>query len=181
MGITAAGRYVWRWTKGKITGLSQLKDRPHAIALGVASGTFFGFVPLFGLKTLLAMGVARLARGNMIAAAVAVTLHDLILPLAPMLLHWEYELGYWLLSSPHHLPAGLHASKLSASMMFNWSTLFSVGLPLMLGSVIVAIPFAVAAYFPTLRMVERHQEKQRKLILIPGQIPESERKPPVVP
>ena len=181
MGIAAVGRYLWRWLKGKITGLTHLKDRPHAIALGVASGTFFCFITLFGFKTLLAMAIARLTRGPVVAAAVAVTLHDVILPIMPVLLHWEYHFGYWLLSHPHHFPAPLNMGKLSASMMFNWSTLFSVGLPLILGSVLVAIPFTLGSYFLALRMVSRHQEKQKKLVVIPGQLPESERKKPVVP
>jgi uncharacterized protein (DUF2062 family) len=34
-----------------------------------------------GLKTLLAIGVAWLLHGNRLAAAVAVTLHDIVLPL----------------------------------------------------------------------------------------------------
>jgi len=146
---------IIHWVRAKIVGLSELRDRPHAVALGIAIGTFFGFVPLFGFKTLLAIGVAKLSRGNMIAAAVAVTLHDVILPLAPMILRWEYQLGYWLLSHPHHLPPGLGATHQGPSMWFHWDTLFSVGLPLMLGSVIVAVPIAVASYYLSLRLLER--------------------------
>lgn len=148
---------IIQWVRAKIVGLSELRDRPHAVALGIASGTFFGFIPLFGFKTLLAMGAAKLTRGNVIAAAVAVTLHDVILPLAPVLLRWEYQIGYWLLSNPHHLPPALGAGHhhQGPSMWFHWDTLFSVGLPLMLGSIIVAVPFAVGSYFLTLTMLER--------------------------
>lgn len=146
---------IIHWVREKIVGLSQLRDRPHAVALGIASGTFFGFIPLFGFKTLLAIGVAKVARGNMIAAAVAVTLHDVILPLAPVLLRWEYQLGYWILSHPHHLPPGLGATHQGPSMWFHWDTLFSVGLPLMLGSVIVAVPFAVVSYYFSLSLLEK--------------------------
>lgn len=149
------GRKIIQWIKKKIVALSELRDRPHAVALGVGSGTFFGFVPLFGFKTLLAMGVAKLMRGNMIAAAVAVTLHDVILPLAPVILRWEYQLGYWLLSHPHRLPPGLSVTHQGPSMWFHWDTLFSVGMPLMLGSVIVGIPFAVASYYLALAPLER--------------------------
>jgi uncharacterized protein (DUF2062 family) len=176
MGITGLGKFVWRWIKGKVMGLSQLKDRPHAVALGVASGTFFGFIPLFGFKTLLAMGSARLMRGNIIAAAVAVTLHDVILPLAPVMLRWEYQIGFWLLSNPHHFPRSLRASQQGPSMWFHWDTLFSVGMPLMLGSLLVAVPFGVGSYFLTLWLLDRAAKK--KAALLPaGEVSAAGKKP----
>jgi hypothetical protein len=69
-----------RWNK-----LKSLEDSPRAVAVGIAVGIFFGFTPLVGLKTLLAISVAWLLRGNRLAAAVAVTLHDIILPLMPVI------------------------------------------------------------------------------------------------
>ncbi len=154
------GRKILQWIRAKIVGLSELRDRPHAVALGIASGTFFGFIPLFGFKTLLAMAVAKLSRGNVISAAVAVTLHDVILPLAPMLLRWEYQLGYWLLSHPHHLPPGLGATHQGPSMWFHWDTLFSVGLPLMVGAVLIGVPFGVGSYFLSLSLLEKSAAKR---------------------
>ncbi|MGZ5023286.1 MAG: DUF2062 domain-containing protein, partial [Chthoniobacterales bacterium] len=38
--------------------LIQINDTPHSVALGSAIGMFFGFTPLFGLKTLLSILVA---------------------------------------------------------------------------------------------------------------------------
>jgi uncharacterized protein (DUF2062 family) len=150
----------YQWIRTKVAGLSELRDKPHAVALGVASGVFFGFIPLVGFKTLLAIGAAKLARGNVVAAAVAVTLHDLLLPLAPFILRWEYQFGYWLLNRPRHLPPDLHPAHHGAMMWFHWSTLFTVGLPLLLGSVVVAIPFGVASYFLALRLLERAAAKR---------------------
>ena len=98
------------WLREKTRQLLQLKDRPHAIALGTAIGMFFGFIPLWGFKTLLALGVSRLLRANLLATAIAATLHDVALPLLPLLLRWEYDIGYWLLSHPHELPPSLHLS-----------------------------------------------------------------------
>src|SRR5215470_17072943 len=73
---------------GEVQGLFRLKDAPRAIAVGASAGVFFGFIPLWGLKTLLAIASARLLRGNLIAAAITVTLHDVLLPLMPLLLRW---------------------------------------------------------------------------------------------
>ena len=75
-----------QWLREKTRQLLQLKDSSHSIALGTAIGMFFGFIPLWGLKTLLALGVCRLLRGNLLATAIAATLHDVALPLLPLLL-----------------------------------------------------------------------------------------------
>ncbi len=147
------------WFREKIRQLLQLKDTTHAIALGTAIGMFFGFVPLWGFKTLLALGVSRLVRGNLLATAIAATLHDVALPLMPLLLRWEYEIGYWLLSHPHELPAKLHLSHISPSAWFHWSTFLTVGRPLLLGAAIIAAPVGVATYYITLLAIKRYRPK----------------------
>lgn len=151
---------ILNWFRSTITRLTELRDRPQAVALGIASGIFFGFIPLLGLKTLLAMGAAKLFRGNVVAAAIAVTLHDVILPLAPVILHWEYKLGHQLLGHPGHLPHSPGPEIHGIRMWFHWDTLFTVGLPLLVGSVIVAIPFALGAYFLALRLLEKSGAKR---------------------
>ena len=148
------------WIRTSIGRLTSLKDPPHTIALGVAVGMFFGLIPLWGLKTLLAIGVARLLRGSIVAAAIAVTLHDIALPLVPLLLRWEYDVGYWLLSHPHALPPKLHMSHQNPMIWFHWSTFFTIGRPLLLGSIFVAAPVSVVSYFLTLTVVKRWRRKQ---------------------
>jgi uncharacterized protein (DUF2062 family) len=128
------------WLAILICGCAILKETTHAIALGTAIGMFFGFVPLWGFKTLLALGVARLVRGNLLATAIAATLHDIALPLMPLLLRWEYDIGYWLLSHPHELPPSLHLSHHSPAIWFRWSTFLTVGRPLLLGALVFAAP-----------------------------------------
>jgi uncharacterized protein len=146
-----------RWFRDKTRQLLQLKDSTHAIALGTAIGMFFGFVPLWGFKTLLALGVSRLVRGNLLATAIAATLHDIALPLMPLLLRWEYEIGYWLLSHPHELPPSLHLSHSSPSAWFHWSTFLTVGRPLLLGALVIAAPVAIATYYITLVAIQRYR------------------------
>src|SRR5437879_3168624 len=98
---------VRKWFKDHSLKLLAIRDTPNAIAGGVAIGIFFGFTPLVGLKTLLSIFFAWLTRCNIIAAAIAVTLHDVALPFMPVLFRWEYRIGYWLLSDPHQWPARL--------------------------------------------------------------------------
>ena len=59
--------------------LMAIADTPHSIAFGSAIGIFFGFTPLYPLKTLLSIAVAWIFRCNKIAAAIAVTLHDVLI------------------------------------------------------------------------------------------------------
>jgi uncharacterized protein (DUF2062 family) len=148
-------RNVIVWFRAKWEQLVHLKDEPHAIAVGASVGVFFGFVPLWGLKTLLAIGITRLFRGSLVAAAIAVTLHDVILPIAPLLLRWEYDIGYWLLNHPHQLPPHLHLHQHSPGVWFHWSSFFTVGRPLLIGSVVIATPSAIVAYFLTRGVLRR--------------------------
>jgi hypothetical protein len=143
------------WLHAKKEQVFRIKDTPHALAIGVAVGVFFGFVPLLGLKTLLALGVTRLLRGNLVASVIAVTMHDVLLPVAPLLLRWEYDIGYWLLSHPHELPPQLHLSHQSPSTWLHWSSFFTIGRPLLIGSVVVAAPLTVVAYYVALAWVHR--------------------------
>jgi uncharacterized protein (DUF2062 family) len=145
------------WLRDNGRQLLQLKDTSHAIALGAAVGMFFGFMPLWGFKTLLALGICRLLGGNLLATAIAASLHDVALPILPLLLRWEYDIGYWLLSSPHSLPPRLSLSRVSPLAWFHWSTFLTVGRPLLIGSLVVSAPVAIATYYATLAVVTRKQ------------------------
>jgi uncharacterized protein len=148
------------WLRERARQLVSLKDTPHAIAMGLAVGMFFGLSPLWGLKTLLALAVARVLQCNLIAAAIGVTLHDVILPVIPLLLRWEYDIGYWLLSSPHQLPPRLHLVHARPSVWLHWSTFLTVGRPLLVGSFVLAIPVSILTYHAALFVVERRRRKR---------------------
>ncbi len=145
------------WLRTKSQQFLRLKDTPGSLARGVAVGMFFGFVPLVGLKTLLALGLTRFFRGNLLAAAITVTLHDVLLPIAPILLRWEYDLGFWLLSHPHILPPHFRLQQHSVGSWLHWSTFLTVGRPLLVGSLVFALPAALLSYYLTLRWAERRQ------------------------
>ena len=147
------------WLQEHSLKLLAIRDAPNAIAGGVAIGIFFGFTPLFGLKTLLSIFFAWLMRCNLMAAAIAVTLHDIALPFMPVLYRWEYDVGYWLLSNPHRWPPRLREIQWEAYTWRNWTTFFTVGKPLLLGSVIVSAPVALLAFCFTRSVVIRHRRK----------------------
>lgn len=147
--------------KGLGKKLLTLRDTPHAIAGGVAIGVFIGFTPLFGIKTLLSLGVAYLLRCNPIAAVIAVSLHDIVTPLWPVLLRIEYDIGFWLLSHPHHLPPKMEMHHIHVSEMLKWTTFFHVGLPLLVGSLFLAAPAAALFYFVLLGILKARESRHR--------------------
>lgn len=149
-----------KWITKHLARLRDLQDDPRKIALGIALGTFIGFFPPLGLKTLLAIGLTRLFRGNVIASAIAVSLHDLLLPIAPFLLKWEFQVGNAVLggTSILPLPTELHRGALEAWL--HWSTLLRLESPLLTGGMIIGAPFGVAAYFLALSFLRSSRAKR---------------------
>lgn len=139
--------------------LMQIRDTPHAIAGGVGLGFLFGFTPLFGVKTALALLLAWLLRCSKISAVLAVTFHDLFLPIWPVLLRWQYVVGYWILSNPHRLPGKIKLDHFHVDTLLQWKTL-RVLWPTFLGSMVLGIPIALLAYVITLRIVTIYQTKR---------------------
>ena len=137
--------------------LLELRDTPHAIAGGVAIGIFYGFVPLFGVKTLLSLGTAWLTRCSKIAAVIAVCLHDVMLPLVPFLLGLQYGMGYWILSHPHHFPPKIALHHAHLADLLQWTTFLNIGLPLLVGSLVMAVPAALVSYAVAYAILRRRE------------------------
>jgi uncharacterized protein len=151
---------VRRWLHEHSLKLLAIRGTPEAIAGGIAIGMFFGFTPLFGLKTVLAIFFAWLTRSNILAAVLAGTLHDLILPIMPFIFIWEYKIGFWVLNQewPHSV------RRLRLAMPHNWHDwahllTTGVGKPMLLGSMVIALPLAGTCYFIAKTIVERHRKK----------------------
>jgi uncharacterized protein (DUF2062 family) len=134
-----------RWLAAHHLTLMTLPDTPHSIALGAAIGMFFGFTPLFTLKTLLAFVGAWLCKGNKIAAVITVTLHDVLLPFVPAIFFWQYKLGMWALYGRVPQRPGFRHVALRDYM--EWTTFLTVGRPLLVGSLFLALPAGVVVYF----------------------------------
>src|SRR2546429_1977557 len=153
---------VRKWLKEHSLKLLAIRDTPNAIAGGVAIGIFFGFTPLVGLKTLLSILFAWLTRCNIVAAAIAVTLHDVALPFMPVLFRWEYQIGYWLLSDPHQWPQRLRDLHWQGREWRGWTTFFSIGRPLLPRSGVLSAPGASPAFLGTPdTFFRRHTEHPR--------------------
>jgi uncharacterized protein (TIGR03546 family) len=138
--------------------LVSLHDPPHSIAGGVAIGMFFGFSPLFGLKTVLALVVAWLVRCSPVSAVIAVTLHDIMLPLYPILLTLEYDVGFYVIH--HNFPQRFSMHHMKSTDIFQWITFFRIGWPLLLGSVIFAVPTSIISYFLALECIKKYRRRR---------------------
>jgi len=153
-------KWLLQWLRRHWHRLVSLHDTPHSIAGGLAIGIVLGFTPFFSVKTLLAIGVAWLFRCSKTAAVIAVALHDVTLPLTPVLLRLEYGLGFWALSRPHRWPPAIEHLHLSlrwhewlhreAFAHFLW--------PTFVGSLFISIPLAIVAFLVTLKLVRDHRE-----------------------
>jgi len=152
---------VRRWFQEHSLKLLAIRDTPQAIAGGVAIGIFFGFLPVFGLKTLSAIFFAWITRSNIIAAVLAGTLHDIILPFMPVVYAAEYKVGFWLLSTPHRWPMAFRKMNWDPHAWLSWTTFLTVGKPMLFGSIVTAAPVALASFVITKIVVERHQRKKQ--------------------
>jgi len=156
---------IRRYIRHYISRLHELldaKDAPHSVAGGTTIGIFFGFIPIFGLKTLAAMGVAMLTRCSLIAAVIGVSLHDVLLPIWPLILRYQFQVGYWVLSHPHHFAPPLTKSDFRFSEIFQWQTFLGVGLPLVVGGLVFAVPCCLIAYATTLVAMSIRAETRRR-------------------
>jgi len=152
---------IKKWFQEHSIKLLAIRDTPNAIAGGVAIGIFLGFTPLIGLKTLLSLFFAWIFRCNLLAAAIAVTLHDIVLPFMPFVFRLEYDIGYWLLSSPHELPTPVRHLHLTGRDWRSWTTFVKVGFPVLVGSLLVATPPSLLVFFLSHGWVTRHQRKRQ--------------------
>jgi uncharacterized protein (DUF2062 family) len=143
--------------------LMTIADTPHSIALGSAIGIFFGFTPLYPLKTLLSIGVAWICRCNKIAAAIAVTLHDVLIFAMPAIYFAEYKLGCWSLgrTPPHRI----HFGPFALRDYFHWHVFSRVVWPTFwpafVGSLFLAVPSAIIIYFVMRLLVSRARRPQK--------------------
>jgi uncharacterized protein (DUF2062 family) len=139
--------------------LTRLRSSPPAIARGFAAGAFTGMMPLFGVQTIVAVGLATLVKGNPIAAALTTWVSNPItfLPLYMV----NFKVGQLLL--------GTHGLMLSLHWGMPLIELSKVGavclITLTIGCVATGIPTATDSYFLGLYLARRWRQNryQRRL------------------
>jgi len=150
-GWSRAAKYVWHR-------LARLKDSPHGIAAGVASGVAISFTPFIGFHLIGAMGIALATRGNLIAAWIGTLIgNPWTFPLIWVII---YRLGSWILGAE---PGG-EAERLSLDLLINspGTVLGPLLLPMAIGGLPLALASWFASYWPIRRAIERFQERRRR-------------------
>jgi uncharacterized protein (DUF2062 family) len=144
--------------------LMTIADTPHSIALGSAIGIFFGFTPLYPLKTLLSIVVAWVCRCNKVAAAIAVTLHDVVIWAMPAIYVAEYQLGCW--SLQRTAAQRVHFRNFGLRDFVHWHVFSRVVWPTFwpafVGSLFLAVPSAIIIYF-VMRLLLSRARTQRMM------------------
>ncbi len=173
-GWTRAVYYVWHR-------LRRLPDPPHRIARGIFAGIFVTFSPMFGLHFLLAFIVAKVIRGNIIAAILATFVGN---PLTFFFIALSsLNTGHFLLSfgaktAPEIIHSTLGEKFVNASSdlkhnfyaMFNdtqanWHELHiffnEVFLPYLVGGIIPGLIAGLIGYYVSLPLIQVYQNRRK--------------------
>lgn len=133
--------------------LRRLRASPRRIARGLALGVFAGFFPLFGLQTILGLGLATLFRGHKLTAALGTWVSN---PLTYVPIYaLNFQVGRWLLNSQDDfvLDSVDSISELTAQGV-------QVAIPLFLGCAVMGLVCGTIAYFVGVRFIKRWRRRR---------------------
>lgn len=150
IGWKRASLYVWRrvW---------RLSGTPHAIALGVAAGAFVSFTPFLGFHVMMALLIAWVLRGNLIAAVFGTMVGN---PVSyPPIWFATYDLGNRLLGLSGRPNVNL-TELLMGGKAFD--VILPVMVPMAIGAVPLGLAGALAAYFFVKTAVSAYQLRRRE-------------------
>jgi uncharacterized protein (DUF2062 family) len=154
--------------------MRRLPDQPHRVARGVFAGFFIGFLPLPGLQFVAAWGMARLMRGNVLAALLGTfNTNPLTTPPFTVFSVW---LGHWILGieaplNAHYILGALENA--GHDLWFNFLAIFGpektswggliqffneIYLPWLIGALGPALLLSAIAYYITIPLVEAYQK-----------------------
>jgi len=128
--------FVGEWLKE----LKLIKGNPGTLSFSLALGIFIGFTPTIGFQTLLCYGVTKLLKKSFLVSVAGSSLVTGIPVLIPAVYYGEYRLGARLLRiyPLHSLGHFTHP--------INFSFLISLGKPLLVGSILLAVTGGLLSY-----------------------------------
>ena len=139
-------RRVWR-----------LSGTPHAISMGIAAGVFASCTPFIGFHILIAMLIAWVLRGNLIASAIGTFAGN---PLTfPAIWFVVYEVGRYMVGAPVAANPDI-AETLQSDRAFDM--ILPLLVPLTVGAVPVGIVLGGVGYVMTRSGVEAYQGRRRR-------------------
>ena len=161
----------------------RLPDPPHRIARGIFAGIFVTFSPFFGLHFFLAVALAWVMRGNIVASLLSTFVGNPLtfVPIAAMSL----QTGYYLLGMTGMAEEEMHGSlgglfvdagrdlkdnlwSVFTDDVADWTRLHiffdEVFLPYMVGGLIPGVIAGLIGYYVSLPVIQAYQNRRRGLI-----------------
>jgi uncharacterized protein (DUF2062 family) len=150
IGWKRATIYIWRrvW---------RLTGTPHVIALGVAAGVFMSFTPFLGFHIIVAMLIAWIFRGNLLAAVFGTMIGNPVT--YPPIWLATYDLGNWLIGAQARSDIDL-TSTLMGPRAFDM--ILPVLVPMAVGSIPLGLAAAAISYFVIKSTVAAYQLRRRE-------------------
>ena len=159
----------------------RLPDTPEKISRGVWAGVFVCFTPFFGLHFVLAALIAKLMRGNLLAAIMATFFGN---PLTfPPISVGALQLGYWLVGDRGvRVPdrsIGAKFANAAQDLWYNFKAIFTPGradwrglvefyddvfFPYLVGGIIPGVICATACYYLSVPLISAYQNRRRKIL-----------------
>jgi uncharacterized protein (DUF2062 family) len=158
--------------------LNRLPGTPDSISRGLFAGVFTAFTPMFGLHFVVAGILAKLMRGNVLAALLSTFVGNPLtyVPIAVVSL----KVGYFMLGTEtellhersfvgkfydagHDLLHNVYA--LFTEELANWDALLRFGheifIPYLIGGIVLGAVAGLAAYYLSLPMITAYQHRRR--------------------
>ncbi|MEM9249609.1 MAG: DUF2062 domain-containing protein [Pseudomonadota bacterium] len=158
--------------------LRRLPDRPERIARGIWAGVFVSFTPLYGLHFVVSALMAKLMRGNIVAALLATFFGNPIT--FPIIAALSLRLGNWMLGGEFAATGegrlGEKFANAFAELWHNTKAIFTadtahwdgliafyrdVFLPYLVGGMIPGIVVATMFYVLALPVITAYQNRRR--------------------
>ncbi len=130
---------IFRKLKYDSLRLLRIKKSDHLISIGFIAGFFHCWFPTFGIGILLSIGLARLLRGNIVAAVISGSLGTIMWP---GLFFLNYKIGFVLLSLFYF--SSIQGSQEIAMSGISFGHL---GMNFLVGSIVNSIVFSIMGYF----------------------------------
>lgn len=151
----------------------RLQGNPHALALGVAIGTFVAALPIFGIQMLAAATLAWMFRASIAAALLATFLANPIV--TPLLWVAAYAAGQVALGAADPLsPAEIVSQFRDIGLWFRTydvskasQMVWPLLKPLLLGSVLIGAALAAVGYWLSFHLATAYRHSRAEMTMLP--------------
>jgi len=164
-GISPGRTVRYQWLR-----LVRLKGDPFVLARGIAIGTFIGLTPTIPFHTILTIFLCAVGRGHLVAGLVVSFLvsNPFTIPLQYYIswkvgailtgssLSWEYV---------KYLMGLARDVGMIEAIKLIYINSFRSMLSVLLGGIVFSLPFAIAAYFSSLHLYIRRQNKRMNRLI----------------